>query len=64
MIAKAYSASILGVDAFTVEIEVNATTGGEHPVVSMVGLPDAAVRESRERVKSALSSCSYGYPWG
>ncbi len=64
MIAKAYSASILGVDAFTVEIEVNAATGGEHPVVAMVGLPDAAVRESRERVKSALSSCSYGYPWG
>ena len=30
----------------------------------MVGFPDAAVRESRERVKSALSSCSYGYPWG
>ena len=64
MIAKAYSASILGVDAFTVEIEVNAATGGEHPVVAMVGFPDAAVRESRERVKSVLSSCSYGYPWG
>ena len=30
----------------------------------MAGFPDAAVRESRERVKSALSSCSYGYPWG
>ena len=64
MLAKAYSASIVGVDAFTVEIEVNATMGGESPVIAMVGLPDAAVRESRERVKSALSASNFGQPWG
>ena len=64
MLARTYSAAINGVDAYTVEIEVNATGQGENTTVSVVGLPDAAVRESRDRVRSALQSCGYTHPFG
>ena len=64
MITKTFSASIQGIDAFLVEIEVKSTQSGENDIVSIVGLPDAAVRESRERVKSALLSCHYQHPYG
>ncbi len=47
MLAKIYSAAVYGVDAYEVEIEVNASGG--HPVIVVVGLPDAAVKESRDR---------------
>ena len=64
MLAKTFSATILGVDAISVEIEINASGSGEGAVVSMVGLPDAAVKESRERVRSALGACGYMHPFG
>lgn len=53
MITKLYSAALRGVDALEVEVEVNAT-GSETPGVIIVGLPDAAVRESSQRVTSAI----------
>jgi magnesium chelatase family protein len=53
MITKLYSAALRGVDAIEVEVEVNAT-GSETPGVIIVGLPDAAVRESSQRVTSAI----------
>ena len=53
MITKLYSAALRGVDAFEVEVEVNAR-GSETPCVIIVGLPDAAVRESSQRVTSAI----------
>ncbi len=59
MLAKVYSAAIGGVDAFEVEIEVNA--GGGLPAIIIVGLPDAAVKESRDRVTTAISNS--GYHW-
>jgi magnesium chelatase family protein len=55
MITKLYSAALQGVDAREVEVEVNARRS-EKPRTIIVGLPDAAVRESAERVHSALSS--------
>ncbi len=64
MLAKTYSAAVLGVDAYTVEIEINATSRGEESYVSIVGLPDAAVRESKERVWSAMHSSGYFFPQG
>ena len=64
MLAKTFSAALKGVDAFTVEIEVNATFAGEKTQVSIVGLPDTAVRESKERVHSALTSSGYFHPHG
>ncbi len=54
MLTKTYSAALTGIDALPLEVEVNASGRGEQDFVSIVGLPDAAVRESRERIRSAL----------
>lgn len=62
-LAKTYSAAILGIDPYTVEVEVNVQNRGENNM-SIVGLPDAAVRESRDRVRSALLSAGYMPPDG
>ncbi len=62
MLAKVYSAAVLGVDAFEVEIEVNAGHGS--PVIIIVGLPDAAVKESRDRVTTAIQNSGYRWPRG
>ncbi len=64
MLNKTFSASLLGIDAVPVEIEINASGRGEQDFVAIVGLPDAAVRESRERVRSAISACGYSHPSG
>lgn len=64
MLAKLHSAAIQGIDALTVEIEVHASGTGEQTSVAIVGLPDAAIRESRERIRSALSACGYRHPFG
>jgi magnesium chelatase family protein len=64
MLAKTFSTAINGVDAYTVEIEINATGEGEQTNVSIVGLPDTAVKESRDRVRSALQSCGFNHPFG
>jgi magnesium chelatase family protein len=55
MVTRLFSATLRGVDAIEVEVEVNAHSA-EKPGVVIVGLPDAAVRESSQRVLSALSS--------
>jgi len=57
MLAKVYSGAVYGVDAYPVEIEVNAGRG--EPVIVVVGLPDAAVKESKDRVYTAL--CNSGF---
>lgn len=64
MIAKTWSATLQGVEARTVEVEVNATTAGAEDGVSIVGLPDTAVRESRERVWSAMVTSGFYPPRG
>ncbi|MCW1912905.1 YifB family Mg chelatase-like AAA ATPase [Luteolibacter sp. GHJ8] len=55
MITRLYSAALRGVDALEVEVEVSVR-GSEKPLVIVVGLPDAAVRESSQRVISAISA--------
>ena len=62
MLAKVYSAAVYGVDAFEVEIEVNGAHG--HPVIVVVGLPDVAVKESKDRVTTAVSNSGYHWPRG
>ena len=57
MITRLYSAALQGVEAVEVEVEVNARKC-ENPRTVIVGLPDAAVRESGERVHSAVGACS------
>src|SRR4051794_509535 len=60
MLAKIFSAAVYGVDAYEVEIEVDASRG--NPVIVVVGLPDAAVKESKDRVTTAISNSGYRWP--
>ena len=62
MLAKVYSGAVFGVDAYEVEIEVNAGHG--EPKVVVVGLPDAAVKESSDRVWTALINSGFTPPMG
>lgn len=57
MLYKTISAAVYGIDANLIEVEVDiAPIKAEDPRFTTVGLPDAAVRESRERVRSALKN--------
>ena len=61
-LVRTQSVALHGIDALPVEIEVNAagSSGGDQEgFVTIVGLPDAAVRESRERVRSAIYAGGY-----
>jgi magnesium chelatase family protein len=60
MLAKVLSSSVLGIDAYVVEVEVDITMG--LPAFATVGLPDGAVRESKDRVKSAIKNSGYRFP--
>ena len=60
MLAKCQSVAVFGIDAYPVEVEVDVRGG--LPDVTFVGLPDAAVKEARDRVKSALSNSGYRNP--
>jgi magnesium chelatase family protein len=60
MLATVLSSSVLGVDAYKVEVEVDISRG--LPAFSTVGLPEGAVRESKERVKAALKNSGYHFP--
>ncbi|PTY01430.1 magnesium chelatase [Verrucomicrobia bacterium LW23] len=62
MVATAFSAAVWGVEAFRIEVEVNCGYG--QPGVVVVGLPDAAVRESRDRVKTAIENSDFRFPYG
>lgn len=59
-IQKIYSAAVIGLEAAIVEVETDISPG--LPASIVVGLPDAAIRESRERVKSALKHSGTQYP--
>jgi magnesium chelatase family protein len=61
-LARVYSGAVFGVEAYPVEIEVNAG-GGEINIV-IVGLPDAAVRESKDRVWTAIGNSGFQPPRG
>ncbi len=62
MLARVYSAAVNGIEAFSVEVEVNSGWGDS--IIVIVGLPDAAVRESRDRVSTALGNSGYKFPMG
>jgi magnesium chelatase family protein len=67
MLFRTQSAAVYGIDADLVDIEVDLTPArGEtdaQPSVTIVGLPDAAVRESRERIRAAISNCGFFFPF-
>ncbi|TAL12362.1 MAG: ATP-binding protein [Nitrospirae bacterium] len=60
MLAKVHSVAVNGLEAHSVEVEVDLAAG--LPMFTVVGLPDAAVRESRDRVRSALRNSGFGFP--
>ncbi len=63
MIVRVYSSALLGVEGMEVEVEVSAFNA-EKPAINVVGLPDAAVRESTQRVTSALSNSALSWAKG
>lgn len=62
MVSKIYSAALQGLDAMVVTVEVDNFEGGNNPKFTIVGLPDSAVKESQERVQSALRVNGYKMP--
>ena len=64
MLSTTISAAISGIDAYKVLIEINATGYGKETFVNIVGLPDNAVKESKDRVNSAITSSGFVYPSG
>jgi magnesium chelatase family protein len=61
VLASARTFALVGIEAREVQVEVDVTSGGL-PSFSLVGLPDAAIRESRERVRSALVNSGFKFP--
>jgi magnesium chelatase family protein len=59
---KTQSAAVYGIDAHLIDVEVDIYSSGSARDSRMVGMPDIAVRESRERIKSALLNTGFGYP--
>ena len=62
MLAKVCSAAVNGIEAYPIEVEVNAGYGDT--IIVIVGLPDAAVKESRDRVMTALINSGYAFTFG
>jgi magnesium chelatase family protein len=62
MLSRVCSAAVNGIDAFAVEVEVNCGYG--ETFIALVGLPDAAVKESKDRVSTALANSGYKFPMG
>lgn len=60
MLARTWSAALVGIDAVKVGVEVDVSGG--LPGIVVVGLPDTAVQEARERVKAALKNSGYAFP--
>jgi magnesium chelatase family protein len=59
---KTRTAAVYGIDAHLIDVEVDMYASGSARDFVMVGMPDTAVRESRERIKSALINSGFGYP--
>ena len=60
MIARIFSSCVLGVEAY--EVSVEADISGGLPGISIVGLPDMAIKESRDRIKSAIKNSGFSFP--
>ena len=60
MVEKTYSMGLYGMEAFPVEVEADLSQG--LPAFELVGLPDAAVKESRDRVRAAMKNCGFEFP--
>lgn len=63
MLFKTISGSVYGIDAYPVEVEIDVGSAYMKDF-NVVGLPDNALKESRERIKSALRNCGFEFPYG
>jgi len=63
MLARLHAAAVFGVEAHPVSVEVDVSGGGL-PGITMVGLPDTTVRESRDRVRTAIRNSGFPFPAG
>jgi len=61
MLAKVRSCALLGIDGIPLEIEVDIADG--LPAFDIIGLPDASVREAKERVRAAIRNCGFIFPY-
>ncbi|MEA3307991.1 MAG: YifB family Mg chelatase-like AAA ATPase [Chloroflexota bacterium] len=62
MLAKVRSAAVLGLDSQPIEVEVDIRRSGQAGIMTIVGLPNAAVRESGERVRAAVRNSGFAFP--
>ena len=62
MVESIHGMGLMGIEAYKVDVEAAISQG--IPAFDVVGLPDAAVKESRERVKSAMRNCGFEFPLG
>ena len=60
MVVKCNSFGLFGIDSYKVEVEATVAMG--MPAFDIVGLPDTAVKESRDRVRSAMKNCGFTFP--
>jgi magnesium chelatase family protein len=60
MLAKVNSAALYGIDALRVEVEIDLASG--LPQLATVGLPEGAVKESKDRIRAAVKNCGYNFP--
>jgi magnesium chelatase family protein len=60
MLVRVFSCAVIGLDGVIIEVEVDYTNG--LPGMTIVGLPDAAVQESRERVRTAVKNAGLHFP--
>jgi len=60
MFAKVYSVSVNGLSGNQVDVETDVSNG--MPAFTIVGLPDAAIQESKERVRSAIKNSGFSFP--
>ena len=60
MLSRVLSSAVMGIDAYIVEVELDISDG--LPFFATVGLPDSAVKESRERVTAAIRNSGFYFP--
>nr|MBC8477340.1 magnesium chelatase [Dehalococcoidia bacterium] len=60
MLAKVKTAAVVGLEGYMVDVEVDISSG--LPAMTVVGLPDAAVQEAKERVRAAIRNSGFNFP--
>ena len=62
MLARVYACALYGLEGHIIEVEVDFNPRAGVPIFTIVGLPDAAVKESRERVRAAIKNSRLSFP--